>query len=265
MKKPANSTGSTTGFQSSRSLDQERSTDPVDGTETPEAVPSTSQSHIYLHKKLSKGFSAQITSIFRGAGNNSKKSKSTPKLEAGTSDKETESKMGGQENNTPKISFTEPNRYFIEHYKDLKEPLLFGDEQNASMRHGVLISKCENVVINITKKVNKVEIDHCKNVTVHMPAVIAACDIQHSDSCTVVVAQRCPGLSICNCQSLSVYIPRDNMEGLEVASSGDGSANILVPTVEDPSEHTEFPVPFHFLHHFKGDKLVSEVSPLYTH
>eukprot|EP01054_Gregarina_sp_Poly1_P007014 Gregarina_sp_Poly_1__7013@NODE_381_length_9070_cov_57_218594_g309_i1_p3_GENE_NODE_381_length_9070_cov_57_218594_g309_i1NODE_381_length_9070_cov_57_218594_g309_i1_p3_ORF_typecomplete_len366_score45_36CAP_C/PF08603_11/3_2e32TBCC/PF07986_12/7_3e05_NODE_381_length_9070_cov_57_218594_g309_i142545351 len=258
--KKSNSTGaSATGFQSSRSLDNEKVYDSEEGT--PATVPSKSQSHLQLHKKLSKGLSAQLSSIFRGVA--TKRSKPVPKIEHSI-DAEPISRMAGDEK-TPSITFVEPNKYFIEWYKDLKEPLVFGDEQNAGMRHGLLVHKCENIVIHITKKLSKIEIDHCKKITVVLPSVISACDIQHSDSVTVKFEQRCPGLSIANCQSLSVYIPRDSMNDLEVASCGDGSANIMVPSLEDPTEYIEHPVPFQFVHHFKDDKLISRVSPLYTH
>ncbi|EZG44379.1 adenylyl cyclase-associated protein [Gregarina niphandrodes] len=164
------------------------------------------------------------------------------------------------------ITFKEPNRYFIENVKD-EEVVLGGEngEHQLAMRHAVMISKCHNAVIHLKGKCNKVELDHCTKVTVIVPAVVSSVDMQKSASCEIHVEQRCPGISIDDCNSMSIYVPRDSMEFIEVASSGGGSANLFVPTEEDPTEFKEYPIPFQFVHKFKGSKLVSEVSPLYTH
>lgn len=271
-KQPANPSGSTTaagGFHSSRSLDHDKSGDLEETSDTGGGVPppTTSQSHIYLHKKISKGFSAQLTSIFKGAGvgASSKKPKSDVKTDkAITSDKDDDTMAPKTEAvvQEGKITFQEPNRYFVDGYKNWHEPI---EVDNAKMKDGILITRCENVTIKLPNKVTKIELAKCKQVNLFCPAVISSCDIQHTDSCVIEFTQRCPGLAISNSQSLKVYIPRDSMEGLEIASSGDGTANIMVPDKDDPSEYKEVPVPFQFVHHFKGEKLVSEVSPLYIY
>eukprot|EP01053_Blabericola_migrator_P007531 Blabericola_migrator_1__7530@NODE_3848_length_1468_cov_203_843683_g2387_i0_p1_GENE_NODE_3848_length_1468_cov_203_843683_g2387_i0NODE_3848_length_1468_cov_203_843683_g2387_i0_p1_ORF_typecomplete_len364_score62_40CAP_C/PF08603_11/1_2e35TBCC/PF07986_12/6_4e07_NODE_3848_length_1468_cov_203_843683_g2387_i02441335 len=250
-------------LHSSRSLDHD-----VKKTAVEDPEPSTSLSHASFQKKVSKGFSAQFAQIFKGAtarGKSKTPTNSTESVTKSTKSTKPTSTMAARTEKQPKITYSEPNRYFIENYKEVTEPIIFGDNEDLGMRHGVLISNCENVHIRITKKVNKVELDHCKKIVVSVPSVISACDIQHSNSCSLHIEQRCPGFAISNCQSLQLYLPRDNMEHVEIASSGDGSANVMLPTVEDPSEFEEHPIPFQFVHHFKNGKLVSEVSPLYTH
>eukprot|EP01056_Protomagalhaensia_sp_Gyna25_P001668 Protomagalhaensia_sp_Gyna_25__1667@NODE_1869_length_1461_cov_44_116737_g1537_i0_p1_GENE_NODE_1869_length_1461_cov_44_116737_g1537_i0NODE_1869_length_1461_cov_44_116737_g1537_i0_p1_ORF_typecomplete_len382_score53_41CAP_C/PF08603_11/7_1e34TBCC/PF07986_12/1_4e06_NODE_1869_length_1461_cov_44_116737_g1537_i01211266 len=268
-----------THLKGSRSLSQDLTKDiggAATGTDVSDDTPAivgTSQSHAGLVKRtsrgLSKGISAQFASLFKGATSGMKRPKTSKPSDEITTDQTppqptSKSNMAPLDR-PPKTTYLEPNRYFIENYKHLETPFLFGDEENVGMRHGILIGNCENATIHITKKVNKVELDRCKRVTLIIPAVISAIDIQQSDSCTIHILQRLPGLSISNCQSLSVYIPRENMEDLEIASHGDGSANIMVPSEEDPTDLVEHPVPFQFVHHFKGGKLVSQVSPLYTH
>lgn len=162
------------------------------------------------------------------------------------------------------ITFKEPNRYFIENVED-QEVVLGEGEHELHMRHAVMITKCKNAVIRLKGKCNKIEIDNCSKVGVEVTSVISSIDMQKSSSCDVHVSQRCPGLSIDDCTSMNIYIPRDCMEDLSVATSGGGSATLLIPTAEDPTEFKEYPIPFQFVHSFKDEKLVSEVSPLYTH
>lgn len=51
-----------------------------------------------------------------------------------------------------------------------------------------------------------------------------------------------------NSLPIQIYVPRDSVDFMEIATSGGGSATLLVAKKDDPADYDEIAVPFQFVH-----------------
>jgi len=159
------------------------------------------------------------------------------------------SKHRGIPTGTPKGPVLEGNKWVLEYIVDGGKIELTPD-----MKHSLYVYGCVNTVINISTKINQIQIDSSKKVSLVCNDVLASVDVVNSQAVQLQVLGKSPTIAVEKVSNCQLYLSKDGLD-VEIITAKSDSVNVHIPQTN--GDFTETPVPEQFKSVVKDGKLVT--------
>jgi len=125
-------------------------------------------------------------------------------------------------------------------------------ELEPDIKHSLYVYGCVNTVINISTKINQIQIDACKKVSLVCTDVLASIDVVNSQTIALQVLGKSPTIAVEKVSGAQLYLSKDGLN-VEIITAKSDSVNVHIP--QSNGDFTETPVPEQFKSVIKEGKL----------
>jgi len=119
----------------------------------------------------------------------------------------------------------------------------------------VSLFKCENSVVKVVGKCNKIVLNACKKVGLVFDTLVSSAEVINCNGIEIQTLGRVPTITLDKSDTVSIYLS-DQSKGCEIVTAKTAGVNIMVP--ESNGEFKEHPVPEQYKTMVVGTKLVTK-------
>ncbi|CBH16038.1 CAP/Srv2p, putative [Trypanosoma brucei gambiense DAL972] len=139
-------------------------------------------------------------------------------------------------------------RWVVKHHKGTPSEPCKVTLEDVNMRHAVHIHGCDNTFVEVKGKVNTVSIVSCNKAQVILESVVSALEVLKSDSVDVTVRRFVPTAMVEKSTSVNLFLMDvEEAPNTEIVTACSSAVNVNFPTVEDPTDILERPLPEQFV------------------
>jgi len=154
---------------------------------------------------------------------------------------------------TPKFEL-EGSKYKIEHQKNKNDLVVKIDNPKQS----VYLYKCQDIVVQVTGKLNSVAVDGCSKTSVVFDSIISTVEVVNSKKVQLQANGALPNVTVDKSEGVTLYIQTEEGRKVELVTSASTDLNIVTPGKTENDDPKEHPIPHQFVSVFQGDKVVTK-------
>ena len=114
------------------------------------------------------------------------------------------------------------------------------------VKHSVYVYKCENSVLQVKGKVNKITVDACKKFSIVCNTVVAGIEVVDGNGVKVQLTGAVKQIQVDKCSGTQLIMNEESLDA-EIISAKCDSLNVIVPAKSADEDYKEHAIPEQFV------------------